>query len=177
MIRSNLILLSVLILLSGCADGGVMNITKLPISDETVTALSGDITDTSVQKEALFFKAHEARDKAYKSMYAQSGFSVEFEMKEISPGVFVQLMKKVSFREAPKFSDPLPHGPSIHPGWATANNFIDKGFNALLWWTGITQGVDLLKNAQNRSAPQYYGNYNSQTAEPYTVRPEVILVQ
>ena len=162
--------------LSGCADTGTMNLGSHVVNGEQVLGITGNVKDASVQKEALFFKAHETRDKAYQKMYSQSGFNVKFEMIEVAPGVKVQVMKEVSFKESPRFEQPLPSGPSVHPVWRSFDNAIDKGANMFLWWTGITQGVDLLKNAQNKAAPQYYGNYNPQTAPPYIVQPEIVVV-
>ena len=171
-----LFLIVALAFLSGCGSGGGMNVAKLPVSDDTVLGITGDITDASVQKEALYLQARVTRDKAYKSMYAQSGFSVEFEMVEVSPGVKVQTMKKVQFREAPRFDQPLPDGPSEHPAWRLANNVVDKGTNAFLWWTGIPEGASLLKDGWSRTAPQYHGDYNPQTAAPYIVSPEIVTI-
>jgi hypothetical protein len=151
------------ILLSGCADTGALNLGKTVVDGEQVVTIVGDIKDASVQKEALYLNARTARDKYYKQMYGQSGFNVEFEMREVIPGVHIQVMKKVAFKEAPRFDQPMPDGPSIHPAWHSLDNVVDKGTNLLLWWTGITQGVDLLKNAQDKSTPQYYGPYQPVT--------------
>lgn len=151
-----------------------MDISKLPVADETITEITGSITDTSVQKEALFTNMVKNRDRLQSKMYAQSGFSVEFELVEVSPGVKVQVMKKVAFKETPRFEQPLPTGPSVHPAWKTADNLVDKTMQGILWYTGLTQLGKVLENGQNKATPQYYGNYNPQTAEPYIVNPVIV---
>jgi len=170
------ILSASLLVMSGCGQEGIMNITKLPVSDETVIGLSGDITDTSVQKEALYSKMRTDRDKAQAKMYAQSGFHVQFEMQEVSPGVKVQVMKDVSFKETPRFDQPLPNGPSIHPGWKVAERVVEKTADTVLAITGINAVKDVVNSKIDAAQPKYYGSYNPQTAQPYIVEPTVITV-
>lgn len=172
-----LLVLIPLFLLAGCASDGSMNITKLPISDETVTALGGNITDASTQKEAIYFDARKSRDRAYKAMYDKSGFNVKFELVEVSPGVKIQMMREVSFKEAPRFDQPMPEGPSEHPVWKFAGNMVQQVKEGFLISTGIKTIDNVLSGATDSAQPKYYGTYNPQTAEPYIVRPEVIMVE
>jgi len=176
-----------IILLAGCAsDSGKLTLSSLPVDGEQVVQLGGDIKDASVQKEVAFAHMVENRDNKYKSMYEKSGFKqtwkqVTKKTRIVTAGVetlieTTEYVPEVEFKERPRFDQPLPSGPSVHPFWQFANNTVDKGTNALLWWTGITSGVDLLKNAQNKATPQYYGTYNPQTAEPYIVKPEVVVI-
>lgn len=169
-----LIALALLLQLSGCGDSGIMNITKLPISDETVMGISGNITDTSVQKEALYTKMRTDRDKLQSKMYAQSGFNVKFKLVEVSPGVKIQMMEEVSFKESPRFEQPLPEGPSIHPAWKFGERVLTKGMDTFLGWTGITAAKDVLTDKVDASQPKYYGSYNPQTAQPYIVNPVIV---
>jgi len=176
--RALLIFLCGLIMaLSGCSmDAGNMSIIK-PIDDDTIIQLAGTTKDASVQKEMVYYAARTARDKLYASMYKLSGFNVEFEMMEVKPGVFVQTMKKVSFKEAPRFEQPMPDGPSFHPIWKTTEKFIDRGFDAFEWWTAITGLLSFGEKSLDQASTQYHGDYNPRTAEPYIVRPEIITVQ
>ena len=169
-----LIILLLLMQLSGCGDSGIMNITKLPISDEAVMGISGNITDTSVQKEALYSKMRTDRDKLQLKMYAQSGFNVKFKLIEVSPGVKIQMMEEVSFKESPKFEQPLPDGPSIHPAWKFGERVLTKGMDTFLGWTAIGAAKDVLTDKVDASQPKYYGPYSPQTAQPYIVNPVIV---
>ena len=179
-----LLLLALVSLLSGCAsDSGSLSLTQ-PVDGEQIVRLGGEIKDASVQKEFLYGQMVQNRDNKYQTMYAKSGFKQTWKDVKKSTKMVVngqeiviestEFLPEVEYRERPHFEQSLPPGPSVHPFWQFANNTVDKGTNALLWWAGITQGADLLKNAQNKAAPQYYGNYNPQTAEPYIVRPEIV---
>ena len=169
-----LIPLLLILVLSGCADTGALNLGSTVIDGEQATAITGQIKDASVQKEAIYFQAREKRDKAYKAMYKESGFNVKFEFVEVAPGIKVQVMKEVSFKE---FDQPMPAGPSEHPVWKTVDNVVDKGTNVFLWWTGIKELAGVLKGAQDVAQPKYYGNYNPQTAEPYIIEVEPFIVE
>jgi hypothetical protein len=171
--------LVLVVLLAGCGSGGVMDISKLPVSDETITEITGSITDTSVQKEALFTNMVKNRDRLYSKMYAQSGFSVKFKLVEVSPGVKIQMMEEVSFRETPRFQQDLPTGPSEHPVWRFGERVLAKGFDTFLWWTGIDAMKEIANTSIKNSQPRYYGDYNPQTAAPYFVEqpPPIIIGQ
>jgi hypothetical protein len=162
------------ILLAGCNSAGPLNITSLPVGNETIEKLSGDITDTSVQKEALFTNMVKNRDNVYKALYPNSGTKIEFELVEAAPGVKIQMIKSITSREAPRFAQALPTGPSEHPFWGTAKLFLEKGFSAFISYEGITEGAGVIKSALGAAQPKYYGNYNPQTAEPFVLHPEVI---
>lgn len=166
-----------LILLTGCGSGGVMDISKLPISDESVVEVTGTITDTSVQKEALFTGMVRNRDRLQAKMYEKSGFNVKFKLVEVSPGVKIQMMEEVSFKESPRFEQPLPTGPSEHPAWRFGEKVLTKGMDTFLWWTGITEFASMSKHSTDAAQTKYYGDYNPQTAAPYIVeQPAPIIV-
>ncbi len=171
-----LFILVVLVVLSGCGSGGVMDISKLPVSDETITEVTGTITDTSVQKEALFTGMVRNRDRIQAKMYEKSGFNVKFKLVEVSPGVKIQMMEEVSFKEAPRFEQPLPAGPSEHPAWRFGEKVLTKGMDTFLWWSGITAAKDILNAKTEASQPKYYGDYAPQTAAPYIVEPTIVTV-
>jgi hypothetical protein len=166
-----------LVFLTGCWSGGVMDIAKLPVSDEAITDITGSVTDTSVQKEAIYASMVKSRDLRYKQMYEKSGFNVKFKLVEVSPGVKIQMMEEVSFKETPRFEQPLPTGPSEHPAWRFGEKVLTKGMDTFLWWSGITAAKDILTDKTEAAQPKYYGDYNPQTAAPYIVEPTVIQVQ
>jgi len=168
--------LVLVVMLSGCGSGGVMDISKLPMSDEAITEVTGSITDTSVQKEAIFSSMVKNRDRLYAKMYEKSGFSVKFKLVEVSPGVKIQMMEEMSVKEAPRFEQPLPAGPSEHPGWRVGEKVLTKGMDTFLWWTGITAAKDILNAKTEAAQPKYYGDYNPQTAAPYIVEPTIVTV-
>lgn len=169
--------LVLLILLAGCGSGGVMDISKLPVSDETITEVTGSITDTSVQKEALFTNMVKNRDRTYAKMYAQSGFNVKFKLVEVTPGVKIQMMEEVTFRESPRFEQPLPTGPSEHPAWKFGEKVLTKSMDTFLWWTGIDAAKAVFSESIKSAQPRYYGDYNPQTAAPFIVeQPAPIII-
>jgi hypothetical protein len=178
MIKKSLLLFFILIL-SGCGNGGMMNVIKLPVSDETITEVTGSITDTSVQKEALYTNMVKNRDRAYAKMYAQSGFHVKFKLVEVAPGVKIQMMDEVSFKEAPRFQQDLTAGPSEHPVWRFGEKVLVKGFDTFLWWTGIDAAKTVFSESIKSAQPRYYGDYNPQTAAPFVVEqpPPIIIGQ
>lgn len=174
---NKVLLLAYLILLTGCGSGGIMNVSKLPISDETITEVTGSITDTSVQKEALYTNMVKNRDRTYAKMYAQSGFNVKFKLIEVAPGIKIQMMEEVTFREAPRFDQPLANGPSEHPIWRFGEKVLVKGFDTFLWWSGIDAAKAILTESIKSAQPRYYGNYNPQTATPFVLeQPAPIII-
>ena len=174
---NKILLLACLILLTGCGDGGMMNVTKLPVSDETITEVTGSITDTSVQKEALYTNMVKNRDRAYVKMYGQSGVNIKFKLVEVAPGIKIQVMEELTIRETPRFQQDLPTGPSEHPAWRFGEKVLTKSFDTFLWWTGIDAGKAVLSESIKNAQPRYYGNYNQQTAAPYIVeQPAPIII-
>ena len=169
--------LVLMLFLSSCGDSGFLNLAKMPVDGDQITQITGQVKDSSVQKEALYLQSRQHRDSLQRSMYKESGLQVKFVMKEVAPGVFVQMMETVTMRESPKFDQPLPTGPSVHPLWGTINNVVDKGISGLLWYTGIKEAGTFLGKQTDNTGTKYYGNYNPQTAEPYVVRPEIVVVQ
>lgn len=163
------LLLFLLFPLSGCGDSGFLDIANLPVNGEQITTISGQVKDASTQKEALYLHTRENRDNLQKAMYAQSGLQVKFKMIEVTPGVHVQVMESVVMREYPKFDQPLPNGPSVHPVWNTVNTLIDKGISGLLWYTGIKEAGKFLTNQTDKTGTTYNGNYDYRpsTAQPY----------
>lgn len=165
-----------LFLLSGCASDGSVSLSSLPIGDEAVTKLSGNITDASTIKETVVHQSLQNRDRAYTKAHKESGFRVKFKMEQVSPGVYVQVMEDVSFREAPRFEQPLPTAPSEHPLWKTLDRLGGKAMDTVLWWKGIAEVADVQKHSLDAAQTKYFGDYNPQTAAPYIVEPTVVTV-
>ena len=147
----------------------------VPIAGDLV-GLADDSTifikDASIAKEAIVHKTLQERDAAYMVAYQLSGTKIEFEMKEVMPGIYMQTIKSLNSRESPHFRGELPTQPSIHPVWGPVNKGMDLAAKVGMFWIG----ADFLKDAWSNSAPQYNGPYNSynQTAEPFIVEPIVI---
>lgn len=144
--------------LGGCAsDGGLMNLSSLPVNGEDIVQITGDIKDSSVQKEAIYFKARADRDRQYAKLYALEGFSMEMMLQEVKPGIYVQVIKKVTHRSAPRFNQHLPSGPSKHPVWAAVDKTIDAAKVLTLGWFAY----DVTKTGWENTAPTYNGPYQS----------------
>lgn len=184
----NLIITALAVLsLSGCAyDSGSLDMGEVKIEGEPATTVTGQIKDASVQKEALYGQMRQNRDNKQKAMYDKSGFKQTWKRVEKKTVMKIngqeivmestEYLPEVEFREAPRFDQPLPTGPSEHPVWRFGEKVIDKGVDGFLWFTGIKQLGSVLKGAQDTAQPKYYGDYNPQTAEPYVVYPEIVPV-
>jgi hypothetical protein len=140
-----------------------MNLSSIPLGDETLLGVSGVIKDASTQKEAVNMAARMNRDKIYQKMYDKSGLKVKFALVEVAPGVKVQMMQEVEMREAPKFDEPIPEV-SEHPVWKLANNVVDKGTNVFLWSSAIRELGS-------------WGKQATANREASVVRPEVVKVE
>ena len=164
------LLLLLPLLLTGCGASYV------PIAGDLVGMADDSVVfikDASIAKEAIVHRTLQERDAAYALAYELSGTKIEFEMQEVMPGIYMQTIKSLTSREAPHFRGELPTQPSIHPVWGTVNAGMDLAAKVGMFWIG----ADFLKEAWQNSAPQYSGPYNSynQTAEPFIVRPEIVM--
>lgn len=168
-------------LIQGCSSSA-LNVNP---DKELMLGITGSITDTSVQKEAIFYKGRTDYLKTYSAMYKESGFSTSYEKVTETFTVTVdgKAVTVVQEKHLPTFKykdkpelQAMPSGPSEHPFWKFAGKFVDKGLETLLWWTGINRAADVADTLAKQSSPQYYGNYNPQTAAPYIVQPEIIFV-
>ena len=159
------------LMLSGCAG------EFYPISDETIQQAGQYTKDASVAKEAEVHKTLRNRDTRYAQAYATSGTKITFEMQQVSPGIFVQVIKELAMKESPRFDTPLPQAPSVHPLWRT----LEVLGGAAIQWTGIfgiaNQAAGVLDTSIKNSRPEYNGAYNpqnydnsfNQTAKPYAL--------
>lgn len=136
----------IMALLSSCAGGPVqIPYTLLGQDGEVVETGFRTVADASVAKEIAVHETLRNRDRQYARAYQQSGFDVEFELVEVAPGLKVQVMKRVGFREAPDFSTPLPTAPSVHPVWHTVDNVVDNiGRYGLIGYS-VHEGAGVLK--------------------------------
>lgn len=162
--------------LVGCGKDGSIAVEPIKVEGDTINKVTGTISDASTIKEVTVHQTLQARDRAYVKAHKESGFHVAFKMQEVTPGVFVQVMDDVSFREAPRFEQPLPTAPSEHPVWRTAERLGGKFVDTWLYWTGITEFADIQKKSLEAAQPKYYGNFQPQTAAPYIVEPTVVMV-
>jgi len=159
--------------LVGCSGTMPLTESEFNTAGEVVEKTAGYTADASVAKEHEVHATLRHRDKMHAKMYAQSGFQVKFEFQEVAPGVKVQVMKEVSFKEAPRFDHALPTAPSVHPLWGVMQNL----GGAAIQWTGIGfvagKFTDMISHGWEHAAPQYNGPYNpvtdsyNATAEPF----------
>jgi len=171
-----LILPFLLLLLSGCAG------EYYPISDATMQSGVESTRDASVAKEIAVHQTLRNRDNKYAEAYKTAGTKISFEMVQVSPGIYVQVIKELAMKESPRFDTPLPTSPSEHPLWKTLNTL----GGSLIQWTGIfglaNQTAGVLSDSIKNSGTKYEGPYNPQTynesfnatAEPFVVEPMVI---
>ena len=164
------------LLLSGCAG------EYYPISDETIQKGGEYTRDASVAKEEAVHKTLRNRDNQYAKAYATAGTKISFEMVQVQPGIYIQVIKELAMKESPRFDTPLPTAPSEHPLWKTLNTL----GGSLIQWTGIfglvNQFAGTMDKALDNARPQYNGPYTNQyyqdsfnaTAEPFVVEPMVV---
>lgn len=174
-----LFLLAALLFLSGCGGtGGLIPVTDTMVNEagDIVEKVGGYTRDASLAKSKDFTEMYKTRDQAYVKMYAQSGTTIDFEMVEVKPGVYVQVMKKIVSREAPRFQQNLPEKESEHPVWGVVEKVAVKTLDVAGTGWLATIMSDTVKAGFESAQTKYYGNYNPQTAEPYIVKPEVVLV-
>ncbi|NOQ46234.1 MAG: hypothetical protein GQ559_06125 [Desulfobulbaceae bacterium] len=95
----------------------------IPLESNTAGELGGYTRDASVAKEKFVMDAWEVYHTQYATAYAGSGFSMQFAMIEISPGVTAYMPTAINYREEPDMVAP-PAEPSKHPVWGTLNTAI-----------------------------------------------------
>jgi len=161
-----MLLVLALAMLSACGDAGNMVVTSLAGQGETAVKLSGDIRDASVQKELVVHQTLQNRDTLIAKSAKNAGVKFEFAIQEVTPGVFVQVMKSFEYHPEARFNQPLPMAPSVHPVWGA----VDTGIKALLTGFGIYAATDLVKYSYDRTAPAYSygGDYTYQSNNPAT---------
>ena len=156
--------------ISGLQLGGCST-QMIPVMSDVV-GQSGEVTqsiatytsDASVAKEAAVMEALKNRDRQYARMYALSGFQMTFELQELMPGYKALLPKTISFREAPRFDQPLPTAPSAHPVWRTTENIaVALGKYGMIGW-GIGEASGLLKSAFEENGHYYNGPVNMENS-------------
>ncbi len=163
------LLLALLVSLTSCAD-------YVPVAGDMV-GMAGEsvvyIKDASIAKEAIVHKTLQNRDDEYAKAYKESGTQIVFAMKEVMPGVWLQVIESVTSKAPPEFTGNLPTEPSIHPVWGAVNKGLDVAAKVGMFWLGAEALTDMWK----RSAPQYDGPYQSynSTAEPFIVEPVIVM--
>ena len=163
------LLLLLPLLLSGCGASYV------PIAGDLVGMADDSVVfikDASIAKEAMVHQTLQNRDKEYGKAYKLSGTEIKFAMKEVMPGIWLQVIESVASKAPPEFAGDLPTAPSVHPVWAAVGKGLDVAAKVSLFWIG----AEALTTMWERSAPQYNGPYQSynQTAEPYIVEPLIV---
>jgi len=174
------ILLAVLILgLGGCAGSGGF----IPVPEDVIDAagvhtvkIAGYTKDASVAKEEAVMRTLRWRDTQYQKAYAESGFELEFAMVNIN-GASAYLPKKISYREAPKFDQPLPTTPSEHPVWKTSGDIVKTiAKYGMIGWLG-SEFAGVMKSGYENVGTHYNGPYQpvSDSYNPTTemMMPEV----
>lgn len=175
-------------MLTGCVAQGYVPLTETQINEvgEIVEMPIGATRDASIAKEGFVHRSLQRRDIEYGKAYKESGFKMEFASVEIAKGIVAYLPKSISFKEVPRFEQPLPLAPSEHPVWKTVNNVVDKGLWAWLGSEFFSFGKSAIDAAGDKFAgdyiPQYSNNPMSLTGNtngnitqaPYTVEPVIV---
>ncbi len=112
------ILIALFLTLSGCASISTDAVNSLVDGSTTTT---GQISDSSVAKEALIHRTIRNYQNQYASSYANSGLRIKFKTKKVGD-VYVQMIDEISYREKPDMFAP-PTEPSKHPVWEFATVF------------------------------------------------------
>jgi len=151
------IFLPLLLTLSGCFWAGTGIPIPLDAMVEGVTESVPVIADASVAKEAIVHLTLRNYHKEYTKAFKASGTSIDFSMQEISPGVYVQVISKLTSRGDVKMVAP-PENPSVHPGWGVAERVLTKGIDATLWGFGIDSIVGGIKHLTDNIGNTFYGD-------------------
>lgn len=161
------VLAAIALFLGGCAGGPatipLSAIAELPegVKDTAVT-----VANASVAKEGMVFKSWQVYHKQYAKAYKDSGFSMEFAMVDVAPGVKAYMPTSINYREEPDMLAP-PKEPSKHPAWQFASDTIGTVAKyGLIGW-GISEVSGVLKAGYDAvgntyAGPvQYVGSHNT----------------
>lgn len=161
--KTGIAVLSIALLVSGCAsNGAVTTIT------ETANSVTTTFSGAAVQRDLAYMDRGKHRDSQDNAMYRLSGVNIINEMVTLADGTTAYLPKSITVRAPHTWSQKIETRPPDHRGWAT----LDKGLNV------ATMGIlgyflnDAFKG--KTTGPVYGGDYNPQTAEPYIITPEII---
>lgn len=165
-----IILLAILaVAMSGCASTQVTLPTEA-IADVSKEAGKGLITvaDASVAKEAVANKTVQTFIKEYGKAHKASGTIITFG--EITKTVMIDGhelvytetgITQIETREMPTFNNVrVSQQPSVHPGWAMAQNVINTGIK---WGVGgfVADGMfSAFESAWDRATYEFTGNPN-----------------
>lgn len=148
-------LVFVLFAVTGCANSNI----AIPVDAlvEGSTDISHVIGDASTAKEAIVHKTIQGYYTEYAAAFAKSGTTIEFELVEVKPGIFVQMMKKVSSRGDVKMFAP-PTKPSEHPVWAMVDNVLNKGLAYGFGYLAVDSVVSGFTELGKSAGNYFYGD-------------------
>lgn len=173
------------VLLASCASQTMpLDSTFIDATGNVITRPAGYTRDASVAKEHEVHETLRHRDLMYSQAYQYSGFTMDYKEVRLAGGA-VAFLPVVSFRETPRFEQPLPTAPSAHPVWGFANNLVDKGLWGFLGYNLFKFGRAAIDGAAERNtyngpyAPNNSGNTNTVSGQggsmmPWEVRPEIV---
>ena len=121
--------------------------------------LSGVIKDASVIKEKLVMETLQKRDNQIAQTHENSGIKLKFEMQEVMPGIYVQVLSEFQSREQAEFHTPLPQKPSIHPVWETVRSVTGTVAKYGLIGFGISELSNVWQSGLD-AATQNWGSNN-----------------
>jgi len=160
-----LFLLGVLaILLTGCG-GAPLVVSPQMLDGAGVDLDSGvaTIADASVLKELAVHKTLQNRDTQIAKAAKNAGFKSNWQ--QCNRTVFYPGMEKpleitepclaVSFTPMPEFKQPLPTGPSIHPGYRMVENIVHDVANTTLIGYGIKAAGEVLQKGLDVAGSDY----------------------
>lgn len=136
---------------------------------DVVPTLGGYTKDASIAKEHDVHETLRNRDRMIVKAQQQAGFSVEFDMQEVMPGVFIQVTKKLSYTPMVVFDQALPLAPSNHPVWDASRSWVSTIVKGALGITGITELGSVMKAGLASARPSYGGDYSWQSHNTYPV--------
>jgi hypothetical protein len=121
--RNNLIIIVVMLLLFGCGSDGGISTTALTSVMNGSEAIGDDIVEASIAKELAVMNAWKKYYEVQKAIHAKSGITISFEMREVSPGIWIQQIKELAVRDHVTLQTP-PEKPSEHPVWQFATHAV-----------------------------------------------------
>lgn len=156
------------LLLTGCTEMVPVVTRTLDNQGNIVSTVSSATSTASMEKERLFTEMVMNRDIQQAKMYAESGMSMTWkaykeEITVVTDGappvtiIMSRMLPDVAMREQPRFQQPLPDGPSVHPVWATTAELGKIIAKYGLIGFGIDRAADVLETGFARAGDRFEG--------------------
>lgn len=176
-------LLLIGVAMTGCSNLTTFSADQIDSAGNVIEQPIRSTTDSHVAREHDMHQTLRARDKQYRIAYAQSGTKVSFEVKKVNGSDII--FPIVEVKAEPRFEQPLPITPSVHPFWKFGETLLEKGLWGWLGYNFFQFGEKSLESArpvyngdyspyQSGNASDFSGMTGNATYQPFTVAPEIV---